>query len=315
MDFTSSLIFECLSRLILKERREHSGYYTYLNKEGLVNFRRSSASLDERAKHLIGGIRQAGYTLQDAIKNDRSLSLDKLYDLLHTTGRVFLLDVKVLNNGKELKMIKLAHSELLLRPMRLFVFGLKDKKAFLTHQFKPIQVGDKSSQSTSGTNATALPKSSEVNLSDSDTSLSSCSSCSSDEEGGGVPVTSENRCDSNAKQGSSESNNKRKHSDGKEGKVEEQTKSIKIVKYTSDDEGYTVIRKRISHVNDQILEQRKNLLEIVKKHSEWTHKLEKHVLGHVTSCNLCPVHCYGLLAKQISRQSGRKIGNTSKPKQ
>lgn len=328
MEFRPNLVFECLSRLIIKQRHERTGYFAYVIKEGLISFGRSSATNDERTKHLIVGVKDlvlkhVGYTLQDTIKNNRTLSLDKFYDLLHTIGRVFLLDVKVTNNGKEMKALKLDQSELTLRPMLLFVFGLKDKKALLSYQFKPIQETNKSLQSTTvtETNTTVLPKKSEVHLSDSDSSLSSGSSYSSDEDcpfwkGDANKTTppGESCCDSNIKQPSSESKYKREYSDDDEVKERQSISPIKIVKEANGDEGYTVIRKKISQVNDQILEQRKNLLEIVEKHSEWTQKLDKHVLGHVTACNLCPIHCYGLLAKKISRQSGRKIGNSSKSK-
>lgn len=129
MDISPSLICTCLARLILKELEQRTGYWAYIFKEGSINFGSNSAPPDERIKTAVRGIQDllldnAGYSLKEQIKKDSTLSLDNFFDLLHLVGRLYLLDIKILNNKKEMKVIKLDQNMTLKKPLREAVFGL-----------------------------------------------------------------------------------------------------------------------------------------------------------------------------------------------
>ena len=61
----------------------------------------------------------------------------------------------------------------------------------------------------------------------------------------------------------------------------------------------------------EVLKQRQLLKEIAEKHAQWCQKLDRHLLSHVSGCQLCPIHCYPPLNKKTTRESGRRIGKLS----
>lgn len=352
MEIKPTDVFRRLALLLLKERTSASGYFRHLQRQDLISI--IGAGREEKERHITGEIQdtmlqQASYSMADCIRANRALgSLDMLYDVLVILGRIFLLDVRVSNNGQSLKRLPFDRAIMMGSPFREFYIDLRDCRSIRNASLNTLVPvppvlradADDSSSSSSGIN------------------FSVSSSTSSDEESGTKRVTwaVEDKSFGDTIEGSAvkvltkveehlsdtdsctdrkpkklpklpcERVLKRHKGSGSDGNRKTIAKQFSPKKPTAaikrpyvrvvkeDDSDPTGVKKKLKDTEAEILERSQNFLEILKKSEEWGKKLQKHVLAHVGECGMCPVHCYGVLKKKIKRESGRAIGTTKQKK-
>ena len=320
MEILPGTVFKFLSRELLKERKCHSAYNSFLYKAGLFRIGGTLTTheiLTESIKQVSAAtIQFAGFTIVRAINAKQPIKhLDGLYDLLAAVGKALYLNIRIRNNGHLLQEIRYEAETGLEKALKELVVELREKATIEKCSLVPLHVSGLAvkkepapSTLTGGMREDAAfaealrPKApvkdgkkrtapspvpplkkepSDIRLFEQKSlTSSSCSSDFSDSCDDEPPVL----------------------------KKEEKVSELKI-----EQEDIGVDYEVVKPTQDcELLEQRQLLKDIVEKYVQWAKKIDVHLLKHVTGCKLCPEHCYAVLSKKIKRECGRKISSTKK---
>ena len=145
MEILPLTVFKFLSRELLKERKCHSAYNSFLYKAGLFRIGGTLTTheiLMESIKQLSAAtIQFAGFTLVRAINAKQPIKhLDGLYDLLAAVGKALYLNIRIRNNGHFLQEIRYEVETGLEKALKELVVELRDKVTIEKCSLVPLHV-------------------------------------------------------------------------------------------------------------------------------------------------------------------------------
>ena len=299
-----------------------------------------------------GALRCAGFTATEIIKCRCPISsVTALFDVIGAMGAGFFLDVEILNNGSLLKKIPYRHADGLMVAQRTFVLELKDFKVLKHSRLLPFEkkIDSSANQANGPAKEPSFPPSCNVaedvavsssEDSDNESFIDSKihpppkpdgnASFESASDEGEFEVRGKKRKQKKRPKTPSVVMSSFDSSSDEETpppkKCKDSRKSVSRPLFTpaesrfnfsvkNEDEhdvNCAALKQKLETTDAVLLKQRQILESVLQKQLDWYKKLQKHVLEHVEQCELCPVHCLPVLGKKITRDSGRKVGRTSK---
>ena len=145
MEILPGTVFKFLSRELLKERKCHFAYNSFLYKAGLFRIGGTLTTHEILMKSIkqvsAATIQFAGFTIVHAINAKQPIKhLDGLYDLLAAVGKALYLNIRIRNNGHLLQEIRYEAETGLEKALKELVVELREKATIEKCSLVPLHV-------------------------------------------------------------------------------------------------------------------------------------------------------------------------------